>query len=346
MTGKTKEKIYLKWLDAAKGIAILAVLVDHLGGILYSNTMISVCSYFSVTVFVFLAGITSYYSSERHKEDDSKNEIIRKVKGIFIPYIIATGVYQVVINRRFDLFDCLSHIIKFNSTPPFYFVVFYIQLMIISPYIYRLINHWKTKIAHGIILVLTIIISIICIRYTFILDVWGGGKYLFGGSYLFVFLLGEMSAHYGLPLQKKRNVVKTVMAVGAVIICMIWLGLYRFKLDNIIKKPFGEGVNPPGVTLMLYGGCIVIALQYIFSYIEISKSIVLRVIYDNLSFIGNYSLYIFLYHKVVLDYFLIRINISNVWMKRVIYIVAMIGIPILIKKVVDKIYMQMKEVKI
>ena len=114
-------------------------------------------------------------------------------------------------------------------------------------------------------------ISIICIRYTFILDVWGGGKYLFGGSYLLVYLLGEMSAHYGLPLQKKRNIVKAIMAVGAVFICMIWLVVYRFRLDCIIKEPFGEGLNPPGVTLMLYGGCIVIALQYIFLYIESSR---------------------------------------------------------------------------
>lgn len=136
------------------------------------------------------------------------------------------------------------------------------------------------------------------------------------------------------------------MAVGAVFICMIWLVVYRFRLDCIIKEPFGEGLNPPGVTLMLYGGCIVIALQYIFLYIESSKSIVLKGIYDNLSFIGNYSLYIFLYHKVILDYFLIRINISSVWAKRALYFVAMIGIPILIKKVVDKIYIQMKEVKV
>lgn len=344
--GETKEKIHLKWVDAAKGIAILAVLIDHLDGILYSNSMISVCSYFSVTVFVFLAGITSYYSSERHKEDDSKNEIIRKIKGIFIPYAIATCVYQVVAIKKFNLLGCLSHTIKFDSTPPFYFVVFYIQLMIISPYIYRVINRWKSKIAHVIIIFASILISIICIRYTFILDVWGGGKYLFGGSYLLVYLLGEMSAHYGLPLQKKRNIVKAIMAVGAVFICMIWLVVYRFRLDCIIKEPFGEGLNPPGVTLMLYGGCIVIALQYIFLYIESSKSIVLKGIYDNLSFIGNYSLYIFLYHKVILDYFLIRINISSVWAKRVLYFVAMIGIPILIKKVVDKIYIQMKEVKV
>lgn len=335
--GEAKEKIHLKWIDASKGVAILAVLIDHSHGLLYSNNNISLWSYFSVTVFIFLSGITSYYSSERHKEKNIYSEIIRKVKGIVIPYAIATCVYQLTITKKLFLSEYLSHFIKFDITPPFYFIVFYIQLIIISPYIYMFLNQWKSKIVHGVIILFSVIISIMCIRYTFILDVWGGGKYLFGGSYLLVYMLGEMSAHYGLPLRKDRNVFKFMVAVAAVIICMIWLSVYRFNLDYWINKPFGEGLNPPGVTLILYSGCIVMALYYIFAYIETSKSRILVEIYKNLSFIGRYSLYVFLYHKLILDYFLVSIDMVNIWIKRVAYIVAMIGIPIMIKKIADKI---------
>ena len=52
--------------------------------------------------------------------------------------------------------------------------------------------------------------------------------------------------------------------------------------------------------------------------------------------IGHYSLYIFLYHRLVLDYFLICIDIPNIWIKRVIYIICMLGIPIALKIAVNK----------
>ena len=40
-----------EWINGAKFIAILAVMVDHTNGVLYTNSQISWASYFSVTVF-------------------------------------------------------------------------------------------------------------------------------------------------------------------------------------------------------------------------------------------------------------------------------------------------------
>lgn len=55
--------------------------------------------------------------------------------------------------------------------------------------------------------------------------------------------------------------------------------------------------------------------------------------------IGKNSLYIFLYHKLILDYFLnIYVHINNVWIKRLIFLLCMIGIPI----VGEKLYMLIK----
>lgn len=48
---------HIHWIDAAKAIAILAVIVDHLHGIVYSSNAIQLCSFFSVTLFVCLGGI-------------------------------------------------------------------------------------------------------------------------------------------------------------------------------------------------------------------------------------------------------------------------------------------------
>ena len=50
------------WIDCAKFLAILGVLVDHGKGILYEGESIQYLSFFSVSAFFFLSGMTSWYS--------------------------------------------------------------------------------------------------------------------------------------------------------------------------------------------------------------------------------------------------------------------------------------------
>lgn len=54
------EKQRIRWIDCAKTVAIIAVLVDHNSGLLYQNNNIKIISYFSVSLFILLAGITAF----------------------------------------------------------------------------------------------------------------------------------------------------------------------------------------------------------------------------------------------------------------------------------------------
>lgn len=56
----------IKWIDCAKCLAILAVMTDHTNGILYTNQDIAYASYFSVSLFIIIAGMMSFLSNERH----------------------------------------------------------------------------------------------------------------------------------------------------------------------------------------------------------------------------------------------------------------------------------------
>ena len=128
------------WINGAKFIAICAVLVDHTNGILYTNQRFGWLSYFSVTAFVLLSGITSFYSNSKHCEVGIKKQIYRRIKGIFVPYAVAVLFYQIVAYRFWDLKQYIQGLFAFNVSGPFYFVVFYIQLMIVSPFIFLLIK--------------------------------------------------------------------------------------------------------------------------------------------------------------------------------------------------------------
>ena len=63
----------ITWINCAKCVAILAVLVDHTYQRLYDNQDISKLSYFSVSMFILLAGMTTYMSIENHPMGWMKN---------------------------------------------------------------------------------------------------------------------------------------------------------------------------------------------------------------------------------------------------------------------------------
>ena len=54
----------IKWIDCAKTVAIIGVLIDHNNGLLYTNQVIAKGSYFGVSLFILLAGITAFYTTD------------------------------------------------------------------------------------------------------------------------------------------------------------------------------------------------------------------------------------------------------------------------------------------
>ena len=61
------KKSRVLWIDCAKAMAIIAVLLDHSNGIFYTNSWIATSSYFSVSLFVILAGMTQKMVTLRRK---------------------------------------------------------------------------------------------------------------------------------------------------------------------------------------------------------------------------------------------------------------------------------------
>lgn len=118
----------------------------------------------------------------------------------------------------------------------------------------------------------------------------------------------------------------------------MWLAKNEFKLDYWLGNPFGEGINPPGITLFVYSFSVIFFLYFLFVLMETSRYGAVKKIYKWTASIGQFSLYIFLYHRLVLDYFLTHINITNIWMKRVTYIFCMLYFPILLKVIISKVY--------
>lgn len=259
---------------------------------------------------------------------------------------MATFVYGILFDEGFDFSTFLNRVIHFNASGPFYYVLLYLQLLFLIPLIYYLFK--KTdSCKYGIIIemvgvIIVILLSCWTTNHTNILDVYGGGGKLFGGTYLILLYLGMMFGKYYSKL--KFNKVGSIIAFTiCLLLTILWwnfISVDMLKLDSYL--PFGGGFNPPGVSLGLYAILIastVLTLEQVLGYLE-SPLIVFR----KISTLGKHTLYIFLYHHLFIDFLPIffektGIEINNIWLMRLIYFGCMIWGSIVIEMVMKTMNM-------
>lgn len=217
MNNAIQKPARIQWIDFMKAMAIFAVLVDHTRGELYTNRTFQFISFYSVSLFIIVSGITSYNSYEKNKGISYGQDIKRKLKAILIPYGIATIVYTTFsLNWTFDLMTFITTFLNFKADAVFYFVLFYIQLMLISKPLCMFVSSvkeakrpgYQKALIHLIATALLMYAAHIFINHTFMLNVHGAGKILFGGTWLFVYYIGIVIGSYvdkPLPRSQKIN---------------------------------------------------------------------------------------------------------------------------------------------
>lgn len=95
-----------KWIDFLKAIAMVAVIQNHLPS--EARLYEVLYSIFSVSLFVLLGGITSVISLQDQDSFEYKDYLIKKIKKIFIPYLVATCGYTVFDLGYLDIFYMLK----------------------------------------------------------------------------------------------------------------------------------------------------------------------------------------------------------------------------------------------
>lgn len=128
-----------RWVNIGKCIAIFAVMTDHLRGSLYSSEGLQHASFFSVTLFILLMGATTYWSFDTTTYPVWE-KITKRFKAIIIPYIVATFVFHCLSSRGFYWSGFWDSLVHFNASGPHYYVLVYVQLLIISPVLFYLIK--------------------------------------------------------------------------------------------------------------------------------------------------------------------------------------------------------------
>lgn len=328
--GQRKE---IGWLNFLKGIAIIAVVFDHMHNFLYQSEYLWSLSFYSVTLFTFVAGITSCLSMEKRMRLDCYDLAYtwKRLKKILIPYAVATAFYVFVKNQFFDFKTYLEALVTFSGAAPFYFIVYFVQLIVAAPLLFLVIYKIKRKSLHVLFLIGTAVFSGLCLKFTYIIKTWGGGQYFLGSTYLLMFVLG-------IYCWKNRRALRS-QKTNRCFLIMGLIGISAFLIFNLLQ--YKKLANPPGLLIILYTFCIFACVFSGYYFLEKkAKNWKIRPA-KYIEKIGHYSMDIFLYHLLLIKIFekvgsVLHFD-ENIIYALAVYIIA-IGVPIITRIIYTKIY--------
>lgn len=192
----------IDWIDALRGIAIIAVAVDHALYVfpVFDPGLVKIHTYFSIPWFIFLSGYTNALSAAHRPSWDLKRitlYLARRLR-ILIPYVLASAIcYLILWYPRYSLREFASGVLNFRIQGSYYFINLILQLSLVFPLLYRIL-----KRLHGpLVWVAFAVIAEVSHLLMRVNPVWPftpAGRY-FGGVYLLIFSLGILAALKGLP---------------------------------------------------------------------------------------------------------------------------------------------------
>ncbi|MNZ80062.1 Acyltransferase family protein [compost metagenome] len=307
---------------------MIAVILNHTYNIVFTNQMLLLHTIFSVTMFVFVGGITAAISIDRQAEV-KPIYLMRRITGILVPYLFAALAYHVYVYKgHFSYVLFYQQLIGF-SYPAMYYIAFFIQLVLISTFLFKLI---KAKYNSPIILLiigLIYLLSFYFTNYTKIADIGLAGANILGGTYLFVFSMGILFFFW---MPKLSNI-----KAGSVIFSLSVIGLLIFEYKDYILSSWA---NPPKTLTMIY---TLLVFGIVFGMFNIIKSKLhyIQGFLNVFNYIGKNSLYIYLYHFLfitistqhnVVKYF----GISSNWLNAIWVLSCAIVPPLLIAFVTNR----------
>lgn len=341
-----------KWINIVKCLAIFCVMIDHTAGVLYTAREVQLASFCSVSLFILAMGVTTYWSYESSKEKLGI-KVIKRVKRILVPYIITIFLYMISIYRAFDMEGAVSYFWHFNISPPLYYIMLYIQLLLISPLVYYLINCIFKEIKLGKLLKSVIalvfacgilLVSILLSNYTNIFSIYGGGGKLLGGTYLLLLYIGMLVGVFYEKIKKIEFIHKAVLLVAAVCGTNLWfrfICVNNFGLDQKIMVSY---INPPGPSLMIYAIIVLFVVMLAIDLLERTGREAVNIILKPFDYIGSHTLYIFLYHRWWLDFVIPYIPENIRFCNKIISWIMYFGIMIVGSLIIEMVINKMIEI--
>ncbi|ASA21943.1 acyltransferase family protein [Paenibacillus donghaensis] len=336
----TKHHVQRKgWIDFIKGISIIGVIILHTQALnLGENTKL--IAFYCVHLFVLIGGINLYNSMERRNITSFDYKfVLGNLKKILIQYLIASIVCIMYYKHFIDIKSFIKTLIYFTASPQLYFLVFYCQLIALSPIIYLAIKKFVSRnvILSLIFIVILLIIAIILTHYTFVFETVGGGeKFLFGGSYILTFGLGMLFSSFKIEIKSKG---KNFILLMILFVCTTGYVYFILNYPLFHKVSSELFFTEQDILRISYAIILFLFLFVLYNYFNNYVSKKFMMIFKPIELFGKYSMSIFLYHWIINDFF----NKMFIQNHRVVLLIllAELCLPIILKVIYDRIRLRL-----
>jgi fucose 4-O-acetylase-like acetyltransferase len=311
----------IKWIDFLKGIAIIAVVLDHTN-IFFPRFLVQFVlwhTYFSVNWFIFLSGLLSGISLNKFRRVSLLSISTKFYKSklwLVYWYLLVSIVYWIFSNSKFDIIILLNYVISFNSGYHLYFLLILFQLFLLTPALYKLI-YKLTKLSSRIIFIFLIIIFTLVL---FPLDKppWKSIQnfYFISWSYLAVYLLGVTYSFY----YEKNNSLIMFLTIIVFVLSEIYL----------IYKKGSFAIGTVNIVLTVWSVAFLFTAMFLIKKYHYNN-IILKVI----DHIGQKSLIIYLLHYFILKYISDKKLFGNTYIEIFIIYTMALFIPIILDMAIN-----------
>ena len=309
-------------LDYIRVIACFAVIIVHITatgvtGYIHGSLphiimlLINRSFKFTTPIFIFLSGVTSFYSY-RKKEFKYFPFIVKRLEKVLVAYFLWCIIYyETYIRLGYFMRDInffIENVKLGTMSYHLYFVIIIVQMYIVGPAFYKLLKNSNNKI---IILIVAAIITVLCAEYIR----FENSDRLFL-KYMFFYMLGIY-----VTLEYDKYILwigknKVYISVGFVIISAIYtlVSFYDLKVITYIWFIFS-----------------IFAVFFVY-YVGLIMKRSLSKIYSFIKLFGQSSYYIYLMHPLVLTLAIMYTNnngILSVTKRLIIYSATVIPITII-----------------
>lgn len=284
------------WIDALRGIAITAVVLDHALYFLpaYRNNLLWRHTFFSIPWLVFLSGIANTLSSLQKKWIFPKSYFIfwkKRLLGIYLPFIFATIIIHFFLHQqKIKIAILWPEILNFSVQPSFYFINLILQLYILFPFLFSVLNYSKRWWQQMIVLIVVFI-------YSFFIFASGAPPMsftrsapLFGGQLLFTFFLGMLYKQVTIFHSIKRLFLFLIYTFALTAFIIYEVKIFKFG---------GEFLRFINYDSLIWSASLLVIIKKVIDILE-KKKISLGL----LKFLGQHSLFIYLFHYFFLGAFI------------------------------------------
>ena len=214
-------KPHLDFLDLAKGIGILLVVLGH--GMFPNHFLIDS---FHMPMFFILSGIT-FTPPNKLNTSNTKEWMLKKIERIFVPYIffaIVSGVIEVAVGRV-------------NPSSPFNSPLWFLQTLFCSLLIYYIANMFMSNRRINVMCVCIAVSAYYIYKYTHIASVLSFAIYRALIAMVFIHIGTLLSNYYKKEQRRTSALIISMVAVWVFMLCLYVSGRYY----NVIGLNFHSG---------------------------------------------------------------------------------------------------------